>query len=120
MGYFGSEYFLMLQGSSIATTRKHAYPKVYVYYFHDCSGFWEMPLHAESSKLTTFITPFRRFWFRRLPFGIFSAPEIFQRLMSNLFHGKPGTKILMDDILVHGITIKEHGLCLEEVLDTVE
>ena len=35
-GYFGSDYFLMLQGCSITTTRKHAYPKVYVYCFHDC------------------------------------------------------------------------------------
>ena len=84
------------------------------------SGFWQIPLHAESSKLTTFITPFGRFCFRRLPFGISSAPEIFQRLMSDLLHGKSGTTVIMDDILVHGKTVKEHDLHLEGVLDTVE
>ncbi|XP_060064740.1 uncharacterized protein K02A2.6-like [Ylistrum balloti] len=42
------------------------------------SGFYQIPLHPDSSKLTTFITPFGRFCFRRVPFGITSAPEIFQ------------------------------------------
>ena len=34
------------------------------------SGFWEIPLHTESSKLTTFITRFGRFCFQGLPFEI--------------------------------------------------
>ena len=38
------------------------------------SGYWQIPLHPESSRLTTFITPNGRFCFRRLPFGITSAP----------------------------------------------
>ncbi|KAL7872233.1 hypothetical protein SRHO_G00072160 [Serrasalmus rhombeus] len=43
------------------------------------SGFWQIPLSEESSLLTTFITPFGRYAFNRLPFGISSAPEHFQR-----------------------------------------
>lgn len=42
------------------------------------SGFWQIHLSPESMLLTTFITPFQRFCFRRLPFGISSAPEHFQ------------------------------------------
>ena len=42
------------------------------------SGFWQIPLSPESALLTTFITPFGRYYFRRLPFGISSAPEHFQ------------------------------------------
>ena len=41
------------------------------------SGFWQIPLDSECVKLTTFITPFGRYCFNRLPFGITSAPEIF-------------------------------------------
>ncbi|CAB4027684.1 Retrovirus-related Pol poly from transposon, partial [Paramuricea clavata] len=84
------------------------------------SGFWQIPLHPESSKLTTFITPFGRFCFRRPPFGISSAPEIFQRLMTDLLQGKPGTKVIMDDILVYGKSVEEHDSNLEEVLNTVQ
>lgn len=46
------------------------------------SGYWQIPLEPESSRLTTFITPSGRFCFRRLPFGITSALEIFQNRMA--------------------------------------
>jgi len=48
------------------------------------SGFWQIPLSPESRPLTTFITPFGRFCFNKLPFGISSAPEHFQRRMANI------------------------------------
>ena len=51
------------------------------------SGFWQIPLARESSLLTTFITPFGRYRFNRLPFGISSAPEHFQRRMAALLKG---------------------------------
>ena len=43
------------------------------------SGFWQVHLQKDSALLTTFITPFGRFCFNRLPFGITSAPEHFQK-----------------------------------------
>lgn len=65
------------------------------------SGFWQIPLHPDSCKLTTFITPFGRYCFKRLPFGITSAPEIFQRKMLETLEGLEGVEVFMDDILVH-------------------
>ena len=54
----------------------------------DCnSGFHQIPLTKESQKLTTFITPFGRFVYKRIPFGISSGPEIFHREMSHLLTG---------------------------------
>ena len=41
------------------------------------SGFWQISLDPETAKLTTFITPFGRYFFTHLQFGISSAPEIF-------------------------------------------
>ena len=38
------------------------------------SGVWQVPLSKESACLTTFTTPYGRFCFNRLPFGISSAP----------------------------------------------
>ena len=43
------------------------------------SGFWQISLSPNSALLTTFLTPFGRYCFHRLPFGITSAPEHFQR-----------------------------------------
>ena len=43
------------------------------------SGFWQIPLAEESRSLTTFVTPFGRYHFNKLPFGISSAPELFQK-----------------------------------------
>lgn len=40
-------------------------------------GFGKSPLSEDSAKLTTFITPFGRYFFRRLPFEIASTPENF-------------------------------------------
>ncbi len=64
-------------------------------------GFWQIPLHSESSLLTTFITAFARYCFKRLPFGISIAPEIFQRKMNELLGDFDGVAVYMND-LVHG------------------
>ena len=51
------------------------------------SGFWQIPLSEDSSLMTTFKTPFGRFRFTRLPFGITSGPEVFQRVMQQMLMG---------------------------------
>ncbi|GBM86660.1 Uncharacterized protein K02A2.6 [Araneus ventricosus] len=79
------------------------------------SGSWQITLDKKSSYLTTFITPFGRFRFQRLPFGISSAPEHFQRRMSQMLEGIPGTICHMDDILIWGSTQEEHDQRLTEV-----
>ena len=80
------------------------------------SGFWQIPLDRESALLTTFITPFGRYCFHRLPFGITSAPEHFQRRMSDILSDLEGVVCMMDDVLVHGGTREEHNQRLDNVL----
>ena len=80
------------------------------------SGFWQIPLSAKSARLTTFISPYGRFCFQRLPFGITSAPEHFQRRMSSILSGLAGVVCLMDDILVHGESQAQHDDRLVKVL----
>lgn len=50
------------------------------------SGFWQLKLNPSSSQLCTFATPFGRYRFKRLPFGIKSATEVYHRTI----HGNPG------------------------------
>ena len=77
------------------------------------SGYWQIPLDPESCKLTTFITPFGRFCFNRLPFGITSAPQHFQRRIMEILGDIHGVVCLVDDILV---TQAERDERLKEVL----
>ncbi|XP_072398209.1 uncharacterized protein [Diabrotica undecimpunctata] len=48
------------------------------------SAFLQLPLNYESSLLCTFTTPFGRYRYLRLPYGLTCAPEIFQKYMSEL------------------------------------
>ena len=66
------------------------------------SGFWQVKLDEPSSYLTTFNTPFGRYRWKRLPFGICSAPEIFQRKMHQLIEGLSGVEIVADDFVIVG------------------
>lgn len=66
------------------------------------SGFWQVKLDEKSSFLTTFNTPFGRFRWLRMPFGICSASEEYQRRMMQALEGLDGIAIVADDILVYG------------------
>lgn len=79
-------------------------------------GFYQVKVHPESMLLTTFITPFGRFKFNRLPFGISCTPEHFQRMIHQLLEGLDGVVCHIDDILVWGKTREEHDNRLYEVL----
>lgn len=80
------------------------------------SGFWQVPLHKDSMLLTTFITPEGRYYFKRLPFGISSAPEHFQKRISQLIDGVDGVLCHADDVLVIGKDRAEHDDRLHRVL----
>ena len=87
----------------------------------DCnSGFWQEKLDPDSRFLTTFITPFGIFFFKRMPFGIKSAPEHYQRKMSQILEGSEGYISIIDDMLIHGKTQEEHDCRLKAVLKRLD
>ena len=63
------------------------------------SGYWAMPLSKESSILTTFQTPYGWYRYLRMPFGICSAQEVFQKKMDRIFEGLPSVHIIVDDMM---------------------
>ena len=65
-------------------------------------GFWHVVLDEPSSFLTTFNTPFGRYRWKRMPFGISSAPEVFQRRMHELIEGLQGVEVVADDFAAVG------------------
>ena len=83
-------------------------------------GFWQILLSSSCRHLTTFIMPFGRYCFNKLPFGISSAPELFQRRMSTILQDLSGTLCQMDDVLVFGKTQQEHDDRLTAVLQCIK
>jgi len=74
-------------------------------------GFWQIELTEESSFLTCFNTPFGRYRWTRMPFGLKCAPEEFQRRMHEELDGLEGVHVVADDILLCG-----EGNTMEEAI----
>ena len=78
--------------------------------------FWQILLDEDSSLLTCF-TPFGRYRFKGLQFGIKPAREVYQRVVEELFGGKGGCEVIADDLMVWGRNDEEHDQRLKKVLD---
>ena len=83
-------------------------------------AYQQKPLEEESQKYVVINTHKGLFKYTRLPFGISSAPGIFQRVMESLLQGIPRVVVYLDDILITGTTDKEHIQALNEVLTRLE
>jgi hypothetical protein len=75
------EHYPLKTVEEVAANLKHA---KHFTMLDAASGFYKIQLTEESSWLTTFNTPFGRYRFERLSFGISSAPDVFQRAMSHI------------------------------------
>ena len=83
-------------------------------------GYWQIPLDEDRQFLMTFNSPFGRYCFQRMPFGIKSAQEVFQEHITQVFGDLPGVGTDIDDIFVWGTTKTEHDERLEAVLQRCE
>ena len=84
------------------------------------NGFWHVKLDERSSRLTTFNTPYGRYRYKRMPFGICSAPEVFQMKMHQLIEGLDSIEVVADDFVVvgYGRTVEEANLDHDQRLRT--
>ncbi|XP_036347774.1 uncharacterized protein K02A2.6-like [Rhagoletis pomonella] len=84
----------------------------------DCQkGFWQLKVTDRTSKYLTFATPWGRFRYLRLPFGISSAPEVFSEVMSRTLENIPNCEVAMDDIFLHAPTETELRRLTKTVTD---
>lgn len=83
-------------------------------------AYQQLPLDDQSKQYVVINTPKGLFRYTRLPYGISSAPGIFQRVMDTILNGIPGVVVYLDDILVTGATAQDHLKSLEEVLKRLE
>ena len=84
------------------------------------SAYQQIPLDEQSKEFTTINTPKGLYCYNRLPFGVASAPSIFQRTMESILQGIDHVCVYLDDILITGATEKEHLQNLDKVLTRLE
>ncbi|XP_029690263.1 uncharacterized protein K02A2.6-like isoform X1 [Takifugu rubripes] len=83
-------------------------------------AYLQMHVEEHSRKLLTINTHKGLFRYRRLPFGITSAPALFQRAMDQILTGLPGVQCYLDDILCTGANDEEHLRNLDAMLQRLE
>lgn len=78
-------------------------------------GFYHVPLKEENMPLCSFITPFGKDCFKRLPYGLNVSPEVFQKVNEKMFDDL-NIRIYFDDCIIAAESEEEHDKILEKVL----
>ena len=78
-------------------------------------GYWSIVLDQDSSLLTTFNSPFGRYHFLQLPFGLVCSQDIFQKKMDQILEECQGCIRIADDITIHECIEAEHDACLRDL-----
>ena len=80
-------------------------------------AYMQVELEECDRKYTTVNTPKGLYRYTRIPFGISSAPAIFQRIMETTLAGIEGVLVYLDDITVTAPDDEEHVRRLRKVLE---
>lgn len=80
-------------------------------------GYWHVPLDEPSSYLTTFGTPFGRFRFTWLPYGLIASQDVSQKQLDAALEGLSGVRGIADDTYTFGSTDQEYGMNLANLME---
>ena len=79
------------------------------------SGYHHIALGKSSRAKTAFVTPFGKYKFLMIPFGLAQAPAYFQLLMNKVLHGLDFEMTYLDDIIIFSKDELQHLEHLEIV-----
>ena len=83
-------------------------------------AYQQLPLNEESMSYAVINTHKSLYRYTRLPFGIASAPAVFQKFMDTMLQGIPLVICFIDDILVTGKDDSNHFQNLAKVFQTLQ
>ena len=86
------------------------------------SGYHQISIAPEDREKTVFCTRTSLFEFNCMPFGIASAPAIFQRMISKVLHGIDGKYPMayLDDILMYSDSFENHLKHIEDIFQRLK
>ena len=80
-------------------------------------GFWQVWIHPNSKKYTSFATRSGSYVWKRMTMGLKNSPAMFQRLMHEVFNDYSlFTHVYVDDIIIFSKTMEEHLEHIRKVL----
>lgn len=82
-------------------------------------GYYQIMLREEDRVKTAFAFKGKLYHFKRMPFGLTSAPQTFQRLMKKILGDLPFVVCYLDDVLIFSLTEEEHMQHVRIVLDLI-
>ena len=83
------------------------------------SGYWQVELAPKVRSKTAFACHKGLYDFNVMPFGLCSAPSVFQELMTYVLEGISGEYAIayLDDIIIYPETEHEHLIHLQNIFD---
>lgn len=84
-------------------------------------GYYHIELTPFSKRLCTFVLPWGKYEYQRLPMGLCNSPDIFQEKMSHLMEDFEFVRAYIDDLLILTKTDwHDHLVCLDKVLNRLQ
>ncbi len=81
-------------------------------------GYYQVPMSMKDREKTAFLSPFGKYQFKRMPFGLKNTPTTFQRLIDRIFDGMlECVATYIDDFAVFSQTWEQHIAHSEEVFE---
>ena len=84
------------------------------------NGYWAVELDEESQLLTTFNSPFSRYCYKRMPFGLVMSQDVYQSCIDQIVEQCPGVIGIADDMVVYGQTEEEHDRNLLNLMEVAK
>ena len=84
------------------------------------SGYHHIALDKQSLKKTAFCTPFGKYEYLKVPFGLAQASSFFQKLMNKVLKGLNFAFTYLDDIIIFSKTAEEHLNHIQIVIDRLK
>ncbi len=81
-------------------------------------GYHQIELEPGDGPKTAFSTKQGHWEYKRLPFGLKTAPATFQKMMNSVLSGLTGTRcfVYLDDIVIYAKSLADHNGKLREIL----